>query len=48
MPGAFVGNHVSIGTGCIIHPNVTIYDHTIIGNNVVIHADATIGAMLLF
>jgi UDP-3-O-[3-hydroxymyristoyl] glucosamine N-acyltransferase len=44
MPGAFVGNHVTIGTNCVIHPNVTIYDHTIIGNNAVIHAGATIGA----
>ena len=44
MPGAFVGNHVTVGSGCIIHPNVTIYDHTTIGNNVVIHAGASIGA----
>ena len=27
MPGAFVGNHVSIGKNCIIHPNVTILDY---------------------
>ncbi len=44
MPGAFVGNHVSIGKQCIIHPNVVIYDHTIIGDRVTIHAGASIGA----
>ena len=44
MPGAFVGNNVSIGTDCIIHPNVTIYDHTVIGDDVIIHAGTVIGA----
>lgn len=44
MPGAFVGNHVTIGTNCIIYPNVTIYDYTVIGNNVTIHAGTVIGS----
>jgi UDP-3-O-[3-hydroxymyristoyl] glucosamine N-acyltransferase len=43
MPGTFVGNHVTIGTNCIIYPNVTIYDYTVIGNNVTIHAGTVIG-----
>ncbi|MBK7433309.1 MAG: UDP-3-O-(3-hydroxymyristoyl)glucosamine N-acyltransferase [Chitinophagaceae bacterium] len=42
-PGAFVGNHVTIGKDCVIHPNVTIMDHCIIGNNVVIQAGTVIG-----
>ena len=43
-PGAYVGNHVSIGTNCRIHPNVTIMDHCVIGNNVVIQAGTVIGS----
>lgn len=44
MPGAYVGNHVTIGRHCIIHPNVTILDHCIIGDNVVIQAGTVIGS----
>ncbi len=44
MPGAFVGNHVSIGKNCIIHPNVSIYDYTVIGNNVIIQSGTVIGS----
>jgi len=44
MPNAYIGNHVSIGSHCIIHPNVTILDHCIIGNNVIIQAGAVIGS----
>jgi UDP-3-O-[3-hydroxymyristoyl] glucosamine N-acyltransferase len=44
MPGAFVGNDVTIGNNCIIHPNVTILDHCIIGNDVVIQAGTVIGS----
>ncbi len=44
QPGAFVGNHVTIGENCLIHPNVTIYDHCVIGNNVTIHAGCVLGA----
>jgi UDP-3-O-[3-hydroxymyristoyl] glucosamine N-acyltransferase len=42
-PGAFVGNHVSIGKDCIIYPNVTIMDHCIIGDNVIIQSGSVIG-----
>ncbi|MDA9311941.1 UDP-3-O-(3-hydroxymyristoyl)glucosamine N-acyltransferase, partial [Polaribacter sp.] len=34
----------SIGSNCMIHPNVTIYDNTIIGNHVTIHANTVLGA----
>lgn len=44
LPGAYVGNHVTIGKNCIIHPNVTILDHCIIGDNVIIQAGTTIGS----
>jgi UDP-3-O-[3-hydroxymyristoyl] glucosamine N-acyltransferase len=44
MPNAYIGNHVSVGSHCIIHPNVTILDHCIIGNNVIIQAGAVIGS----
>lgn len=44
MPGAYIGNHVTIGRNCIIHPNVTILDHCIIGDDVVIQAGTVIGS----
>jgi UDP-3-O-[3-hydroxymyristoyl] glucosamine N-acyltransferase len=44
MPGAYIGNHVSVGDNCIIYPNVTILDHCIIGNNVIIQAGTVIGS----
>lgn len=44
FPGAFIGNHVSIGKNCIIHPNVTIMDHCVIGNNVIIQSGTVIGS----
>lgn len=43
-PGTFIGNHVTIGKDCIIHPNVSIMDHCIIGNNVIIQAGTVIGS----
>lgn len=44
MPGAIIGNHVSIGHSCIIYPNVVIMDHCIIGNHVIIQAGTVIGS----
>ncbi|MBO9683133.1 MAG: UDP-3-O-(3-hydroxymyristoyl)glucosamine N-acyltransferase [Flavisolibacter sp.] len=44
MPGAFVGNHVSIGANCTIYPNVVIMDHCVIGNNVIIQGGTVIGS----
>ncbi len=44
MPNVFIGNNVSIGDECVIHPNVTIYDFTIIGDNVEIHSGSVIGS----
>lgn len=44
LPGAVVGNHVSIGRNCVIHPNVSILDHCVIGDDVVIQAGTVIGS----
>jgi len=44
MPNAYIGNHVIIGSHCIIHPQVTILDHCLIGNHVVIQAGSVIGS----
>lgn len=44
FPNVYIGNHVKIGSNCVIYPNVVIYDNCIIGNNVKIHANCTIGA----
>jgi UDP-3-O-[3-hydroxymyristoyl] glucosamine N-acyltransferase len=44
MPGVYLGNKVSIGDDCIIHPNVTILDHCVIGNRVIIQAGTVIGS----
>lgn len=43
-PNVFIGNHVTIGKNCVIHPNVTILDHCIIGDNVTIQAGTIIGS----
>jgi UDP-3-O-[3-hydroxymyristoyl] glucosamine N-acyltransferase len=44
MPGAYIGNHVTVGKNCIIYPNVTILDYCIIGDNVIIQAGTVIGS----
>lgn len=44
MPGAYIGNYVTIGRNCVIHPNVTILDHCQIGDEVVIQAGTVIGS----
>ncbi|MET0463756.1 MAG: UDP-3-O-(3-hydroxymyristoyl)glucosamine N-acyltransferase [Chitinophagaceae bacterium] len=44
MPGAYIGNHVTIGANCVIHPHVTIMDHCVLGDDVVIQAGTVIGS----
>ncbi|MCX6297355.1 MAG: UDP-3-O-(3-hydroxymyristoyl)glucosamine N-acyltransferase [Bacteroidetes bacterium] len=44
MPGVYLGNNVTIGENCVIHPNVVIYDNCHLGNNVIIHSNCVIGA----
>ncbi|HVA98610.1 MAG TPA: UDP-3-O-(3-hydroxymyristoyl)glucosamine N-acyltransferase [Bacteroidia bacterium] len=43
MPGVFLGNNVTVGDNCVLHPNVVIYDNCVIGNNVIIHSNSVIG-----
>lgn len=43
-PRVFIGNKVSIGKNCIIHPNVSIMDNCIVGDNVVIQSGTVIGS----
>ena len=44
MPGAFIGNNVTIGDGSVIYPNVVVMDHCVIGNNVIIQPGTVIGS----
>ncbi len=44
MPGAYVGNHVTIGDDCVLYPNVTVLDYCVIGNNVNIQSNSVIGS----
>ena len=44
MPGAYIGNRVTIGKNCIIHPNVTILDHCHLGDEVIIQSGTVIGS----
>lgn len=44
MPGAYIGNHVTIGKNCIIHPQVTILDHCYLGDDVIVQAGTVIGS----
>lgn len=44
FPTAYIGNHVRIGSRCIIHPSVVIMDHCVIGDDVVIQAGTVIGS----
>lgn len=43
MAGAYIGNHVKIGAGSVIYPNVVINDYVEIGENAMIHAGTVIG-----
>ncbi len=44
MPNSYLGNHVTIGKDCIIHPQVTILDHCVIGDHVIIQSGTVIGS----
>ena len=44
MPGAYIGNQVTIGANCIIHPNVVILDHCHLGDHVIVQAGTVIGS----
>jgi UDP-3-O-[3-hydroxymyristoyl] glucosamine N-acyltransferase len=39
-----IGDGVSVGENCVLHPNVFLEDGVTIGNRVVLHAGVTVGA----
>jgi UDP-3-O-[3-hydroxymyristoyl] glucosamine N-acyltransferase len=41
--GCVLGNSVSLGEHCVLHPNVTIYPGARLGNRVTLHAGCVIG-----
>jgi len=42
--GCVIGKRVSIGEGCILYPNVTVYDNVDIGRGCILHSGCVIGA----
>ena len=42
--GCVIGKRVSLGDGCILYPNVTIYDNVDIGRGCILHSGCVIGA----
>ncbi len=42
--GCVVGKRVMLGEGCVLHPNVTVYDNVDIGRGTILHSGAVIGA----
>lgn len=44
MPGAIVGNNVTIGKDCVLYPNAVIMDHCVVGDRVIVQAGSIIGS----
>jgi UDP-3-O-[3-hydroxymyristoyl] glucosamine N-acyltransferase len=44
LAGAFVGDDVRLGSDCVIHPCVVLYDNLTIGDRVILHAGVVVGA----
>jgi len=44
MAGCVIGERTSVGTQCLLYPNVTIYHDCVIGRQVILHAGVVIGA----
>lgn len=42
--GAVIGDRVTLGHDCVVHPGVVLYDDVTIGNRVILHAGVCIGA----
>jgi UDP-3-O-[3-hydroxymyristoyl] glucosamine N-acyltransferase len=42
--GCAIGKRVNVGDGCILYPNVTIYDNVDIGRGCILHSGSVIGA----
>src|SRR6185295_19984976 len=39
-----VGKRVAFGEGCVLHPNVTVYDNCDIGRGTIVHSGSVVGA----
>ena len=39
-----IGKRVDLGEGCVLHPNVTVYDNVDIGQRTILHSGCVIGA----
>lgn len=44
VAGVSIGDHVHVGTDCVLHPGVVLYDDISIGDRVILHAGVCIGA----
>jgi UDP-3-O-[3-hydroxymyristoyl] glucosamine N-acyltransferase len=44
LAGTFVGDNVSVGRDCLLHPRVTLYEGVTIGERVILHAGVVVGA----
>ena len=42
--GVVIGDHVTVGSDCVLHPGVVLYDDVSIGDRVILHAGVCIGA----
>jgi UDP-3-O-[3-hydroxymyristoyl] glucosamine N-acyltransferase len=44
LPGVFLGDGVTVGDDCVLHPNVVVRDDCRIGDRVILHAGVVIGS----
>ncbi|HYP53261.1 MAG TPA: UDP-3-O-(3-hydroxymyristoyl)glucosamine N-acyltransferase, partial [Pyrinomonadaceae bacterium] len=44
LGGAHVGDDVTVGADCVLHPSVVLYDGVTVGARVVLHAGVVLGA----
>ena len=42
--GVVLGDGVTVGDDCVLHPNVVLYDGVSVGNRVILHAGVCVGA----
>lgn len=42
--GCYIGHYTTVGTKCLIYPNVSIRERCVVGNAVIIHSGTTVGS----
>jgi UDP-3-O-[3-hydroxymyristoyl] glucosamine N-acyltransferase len=42
--GSYIGHHVHLGEGCVLHPHAIVKDYCTLGKRVIIHSGAVIGS----